>query len=201
MNSKRISYLMIGALAVLVLAMIGGAYAASNVLQKQADTLSSLKLKNKVLDEEKISLKKAKKDVAKYSELQKIAKTIVPQDKDQAKTVREIVNLAQLSGINPSSITFPASTLGAASGAKPAAGNSGLTQLTPVAGNAGLYMLPITITQDASSPVGYNQFIDFLGRLENNRRTAQVSSISLQPAPQNRNTLSFTLTVDKYIKP
>ncbi|MDB5182139.1 MAG: hypothetical protein JWP13_902 [Candidatus Saccharibacteria bacterium] len=202
MNSKRVSYIMIGALAALVLAIIGGAYAASTVLQKQADTLNALKLKHEVLEEEKVGLAKAKKDVEKYSSLERIAKTIVPQDKDQAETVREIVKLASDSGMRPSSITFPASTLGSTPGAKPTAGGaSNLTQLTPVSGNPGLYLLPITISQDASAPVSYSQFINFLSRLEQNRRTAQVSSIVLQPSPQNRNTLSFTLTVDKYIKP
>jgi hypothetical protein len=132
----------------------------------------------------------------------------VPQDKDQAEVVREIVKLANDSGFKPSSITLPASTLGASKssvagtpGVPAPATNSNLTQLTPVKGNPGLYILEITVTQDASSPVPYSQFIDFLSRLEQNRRTALVSSIVLQPSPTDRNMLSFTLTVDKYIKP
>jgi hypothetical protein len=214
MNSKRVFYLMIGGLIVLVLGILGSTYLASSMLSTRAKTLSDLKLKNQVLSTEQTGLIKAKKDIAKYTSLEKIAKTIVPQDKDQAQTVREIVKLASDSGIKPTSITFPASTLGApAAGAtstgaadtpatsKASSAAAGLTQLTPVKGATGLYILPIIISQDSSSPVPYARLVDFLSRLEQNRRTAQVSSIVLQPSSADRNMLSFTLTVDEYIKP
>lgn len=210
MNSKRIFYLMTAVICLLIAAIIGSAYLANGQLVKQSKRLNDLKLKSAVLEQEQTSLVKAKKDIEKYSSLEKISKTIVPQDKDQAQAVREIVKIASETGINPSSITFPASTLGsrttpgAAAGA-PAGGSntssSKLTQLAPVKGAVGLYVLQITITQDASTPVPYDRFISFLERLENNRRTAQVSNIVLKPATQDRNQLSFTLTLDEYIKP
>lgn len=200
MNSKHVSYLMTGGLVTLLLAVMGVAYVANGLLEKQAGTLKELKLRSQVLESEQNSLIKAKKDVEKYRSLDTIARTIVPQDKDQAEAVREIVKMAGESGISPSSITFPASSLGSPAGAKPAAG-ANLTQLTPVKDYPGLHLLQITISQDASSPVPYPKFIEFLGRLEQNRRTSQVSSIVLQPSSSDRNMLSFTLTVDKYIKP
>lgn len=210
MNTKRVTYIMIGLLLLLIMAVFGTTYIASGMLDTQAGTLNDLKLKSEVLAAEQQSLVKAKKDVAKYGPLANIAKTIVPQDKDQAQAVREIVKLANESGITPSSITFPSSNLGApagaaaATGTTPAAGaaaKNNLSQLTPVKGNPGLYILQIIITQDASSPVPYNRFINFLSKLEQNRRTAQVSNIVLQPAVNDRTKLSFTLTVDQYIKP
>lgn len=209
MTSKRVFYGMLALLAVLVAGIIGSAYLGNSKLQSQADKLVALKLKSQVLDTEKTSLTKAKADIAKYQPLATIAKSVVPQDKDQAEAIREIVKIAADSGITPSSITFPASTLGASSvaplpvaGAAPApkADTSALSQLTPVKGLAGVFVLPITITQDAAMPVPYSQFIDFLARLEQNRRTAQVSSIVLQPTARDRNLLSFTIIVDEYIK-
>lgn len=206
MNTKRVTYVMIAVLVLLILAVLGTTYIASGMLDKQADTLNELKLKNEVLAAERQSLVKAKKDVAKYGPLADIAKTIVPQDKDQAQAVREIVKLARDSGIAPSSITFPSSNLGTAAAAAPAAAGAttaknDLSQLTPVKGNPGLYILQITISQDAGSPVPYDRFIGFLSRLEQNRRTAQVSNIVLQPVATDPGKLSFTLTVDQYIKP
>lgn len=200
MNSKRVFYLMIAVVSLLVLGVIGTAYLANSMLEKQAGTLAELKLKSQVLEQEQVSLDKAKRDIAKYAELDKIAKSIVPQDKDQAQAVREIIKIASDSGIKPSSITFPTSSLGTTA-APTAGGTAGLTQLKPVKGSTGLYIQQITITQDASAPVPYDRFIGFLDRLEQNRRTAQVSNIVLQPQPQNRNLLSFTLTLDQYIKP
>jgi hypothetical protein len=209
MNTKRITFVMIGVLILLVLAVCGSAYIASGMLDKRAKTLSDLKLKNEVLAAEQHSLVKAKEDVAKYAPLASIAKTIVPQDKDQAQAVREIINLANESGITPSSITFPSSNLGspvaagAATGAPVAgaAAKNNLSQLLPVKGNPGLYILQITITQDATSAVPYDRFVAFLDKLEQNRRTAQVSNVVLQPSATSRNMLSFTLTVNQYIKP
>jgi hypothetical protein len=210
MNSKRVFYLMVGCLVLLVAGTVGSTYLASSMLASKAKSLSDLKVQDAVLTEEQTRLIKAKSDVAKYAPLEAIARSVVPQDKDQAETAREIVKIASDSGIQLSSITFPTSNLGAgplggaaASGTTvaPSAAASNLTQLTPVKGTAGLYVMPITLTQDTSSPVTYSKFIDFLSRLEQNRRTALVTSVVLQPSSIDRNQLSFTLTLNKYIKP
>lgn len=210
MNSKRVFFIMAGVLVILIGGTIGSAYVANMMLEKQATTLKSLKLLADVNDQEKTSLSQAKKDIVKYDELQQIAKTIVPQDKDQAETVRDIVQMASDSGFKPTSITLPASTLGTTSSGAAATGTTGvaapttgtnLTQLTPVKGNPGLYILEITINQDSNSPIPYSEFIDFLSRLEQNRRTALVTSVVLQPSTKDPSLLSFTLTLDKYIKP
>lgn len=213
MNTKRVFYGMIAGLVVLFIAIIGSAYLANMMLAAQSQKLVDLKMQNQVAEQEKNSLSKAKKDIATYEPLNQIAKAIVPQDKDQAKTVREIIKIAADSGIRPSSITFPVSTLGSKAALAPAASTTtptaapapgataSLSQLKPVKDINGVYILQITITQDPSSPVPYGKFIEFLGRLEQNRRTAQVSNIVLQPSTTDRNQLAFTLTVDEYIKP
>lgn len=211
MNSKRVFFIMIGVLVILLFGTVGSAYVANHMLEKQAVTLKGLKLLAQVNDQEKISLTQAKKDIVKYNELQQIAKTIVPQDKDQAETVRDIVQMATDSGFKPTSIALPASTLGATNKSATASGGStaiaapttgtNLTQLTPVKGNPGLYILEITVSQDSNSPIPYSEFIDFLSRMEQNRRTALVTSVVLQPSTKDPSMLSFTLTLDKYIKP
>lgn len=210
MNSKRIFYIMNGLIALLVIAIIGSTFVATAQFKKQAAKLSEYKLQYQVLEQEQIGLAKAKKDIATYSSLEKIAKTIVPQDKNQAIAVREIIKIAAASGIKPTGINFPASSLGgpstAAAGSASttlpgAAPKQALSQLTPVKDIPGVYNLQITIQQEASSPVPYAKFIDFLSRLEQNRRTAHVTGIVLQPSPQDRNMVSFTLTVDEFIKP
>jgi len=66
---------------------------------------------------------------------------------------------------------------------------------------AGVYNLQIIIQEGTNSPVPYSKFIDFLSRLEQNRRTAQVTSIVLQPLATDRDNVSFTLTLNEYIKP
>ncbi len=212
MTSKRLYLVLMAVIGLLCIGLIGGAYNANSLLTKQAGKLTALKAKSQALDQERVSLVKAKKDIQKYADLERIAKSVVPQDKNQALAVREIVNIAATNKIKLSAITFPASTLGAGlktSGATaapaPTASASpktgALSQLQAVKTIPGVYLLQINVTSDPKQTVLYNQFIDFLSSLEHNRRTAQVSTITLQPDPNNHSNLSFTLTINEYIKP
>lgn len=213
MTSKRLYFVLIGTIVILFVALIGGTYQVNETLTSRAKKLTSLKAKNAALAQEQIVMKKAKQDIKTYSELQKITRSIVPEDKSQAEAVREIVKIAADNGVELASITFPASTLGGPATAvkpdtaatPPAAANSSktgsLSQLMPVKSIPGVYQLNITVQSDTSQPVRYDKFISFLGALERNRRTAQVSTISLEPDKENRNFLSFTLNLNEYIKP
>ena len=199
MDSKKLSLVLAGVASLLGLGLFASVFFANKLLTSKSIELSKLKAQSQVADELQISLRKNKADISKYDSLNKIAKAVVPQDKNQAQTVSEIVKIANDSGITKlTSITFPASTLGGTSATK---AQSSLTQVTPVKGIAGVYLLPITITQDSNNAVRYAQFITFLQKLENNRRTAQVSSISITPDAKNPNNISFTLIVNEYIKP
>lgn len=212
MNSKRLHWLLIAVIALMIIGLVGGAYGVNALLISRANTLTALKAKSHALDQEKIGLIKAKKDIKKYAELEKIAKAIVPEDKSQAEAVREIVKIADANGISLASINFPASTLGNSSGGTagtvPVSASStssktgqGLSQLEPVKNIPGVYRLQLIVNSDTDRPVPYNKFIAFLNDLEHNRRTAQVSSITLQPDVNNRNNLTFSLTLNGYIKP
>jgi hypothetical protein len=199
MNAKA-HYFMLLAILIIILANFGTmAFGVNKLLGTQAEKLSTQRAVSEALSNQQTTLTKNKQDLVKYKDLNSIAKSIVPQDKDQAEAVREIVKIASQSGISSlASITFPASTLGnkAAPGAK---GN--LTQLTPVKGIAGVYDLKITVTQDAGSHTTYDQFLTLLRNLEQNRRTAQVTSINVAPSQTAIGEVGFTLVIDEYIKP
>jgi len=219
MNSRRLYFALIGVICLLFIGLLAGAYGANSLLAARATKLTNLKAKNQALGQEQLSLASAKKEVETYSSLEKIAKAVVPEDKDQAEAVREIVNIAAANGVSLAAINFPASTLGGSatgstsSGAAsppPSAGsapvkvavNSGkLSQLQPVKNIPGVYILQITVQGDANKPVSYSAFINFLNALEHNRRTAQISNITLQPSTSNPNLLTFSLTLNEYIKP
>ena len=211
MTSKKMFFVMIGLIGLVSLLIVGAVVGGDMLLKKQSDKLVSLKLDNQVLEGQQTALAQAKRDLQTYSELETVAKQVVPQDKDQARAVREIVSLAAAAGIKISSIGFPASTLGqavpkattddksAVSTTTPAAPT--VSQVKPVSGIDGLYQLDITVTSDAANPSTYQGLINFLTRLEQNRRTAQVSQISITPDSTNRLRLNFTLTITVYIKP
>ncbi|MCX6728078.1 MAG: hypothetical protein NTX11_04685 [Candidatus Saccharibacteria bacterium] len=199
MTTKKTFYAMI-CLSILMTAGIIVAFISSfGILKKSSDELVAVKLENRVLDEQQSFLVKAKKDIETYKELNGIAQSVVPQDKDQARTVRDITSIASSLGIKLSSVSFPASTLGQSS--KISGAKTAVTQVTPVAGIPKLYEMQITVQQDTGAPISYEKFLDFLSKLEKNRRTAQVTSVTIQPTTSNRNNLTFNLVLSTYIKP
>lgn len=212
--------------AVVILAGVGTASLvfANKILTKESARLVGLKLEDQLLNSQQAALVTANKDILAFADLEAIAKSIVPQDKDQARAVREIVSIADASGIKLKTISFPSSTLGQApvktTAPAPAVDDSSkkpteatpapapaapaaptITQVKPVDGIPGVFTMEINIQSDDTSPVTYDTFINFLGRLEQNRRTAQVSTISLQPKPPQNNLFTFSLVVNLYIRP
>jgi hypothetical protein len=163
------------------------------MLQSKSNQLATSRALASQLSTQQTGLQKSKHDIARYSDLEKITKAIVPQDKDQAQAVREITNIASANNISLTTISFTSSTLGST---KPS-----LSQLTPVANIPGVYNLQITIGNNANNTVTFNQLDAFLRGLENNRRTAAVSSLSIQPQANSANRLTFTLIINTYIKP
>jgi hypothetical protein len=200
MNSKRLNWLFMGSLVLMVIGLIASAYQVNTMLSKEAAHVTDLKAKSLALTKEQDILNNAKLDLAKYSSLNQIAKAVVPQDKNQADAVREIVNIAQANGISLAAINFPASTLGSTTSSSSSTAFS-TSQLIAVANITGVYQLTITVIGDSNKPVPYDKFISFLSALEHNRRTAQVSTMTIQPSSTDKNLLTFTLTLNEYIKP
>lgn len=209
MSAKRVFYGMLGGICVLILLCGAATYFASRMLVKEGDGLLSLKLEKAVLAKQSDSLAQAKKDIAQYSELETIAKTVVPQEKDQARTVLELVKLANESGISITSIEFPESLLGEAarkvgkseSRSSVPMVDSNTTQLTALANLKGVYVMEISLQSDQNKPVTYTQLLNYLRKLETNRRTAQVIDLAIKPSPDNRNQVTFSLKLNSYVKP
>ena len=213
MSSKKFNLIMIGLTVLLGVAIIAALFGANALLKQQSKKLYDLKKQSLILNQQQLNLVQAKKDITKYSELEREAKLIVPQDKDQAEAVREIVNIAKASNVSISSIIFPTSTLGtgpassSTTGTPPAATTqsststkSPVTQTQQVTGLKGVYVMPITV-QSTNNPVPYSNFVNFLSKLEQNRRTSQVSTISIQPLGTDPSQVNFTLIINAYIKP
>lgn len=221
MNSRKVYFAMIGILVLLGGVLLATVVIGNNHLKRQSDKLVAAKLDQQSLNEQQTALIKAKKDLEKYSDLLSIARSIVPQDKDQAKAVREIVRFAEESGVTLESISFDDSTLGQAAAAPAAtAGGEGattapaagtppakpatppITQAKPVAGIPGVYSVPITILSTKNNNQ-FPNFLDFISKLENNRRTAQVEKVSITPGrtQEGFEYINFSLTVNIFVKP
>ncbi len=193
LNPKRFYYLLLVTVGLAIVLLLAGAYVGNSLLKTKSKDVASNRKKSMVLEEKQRQLNKAKADIKKYQDLAAIAKDIVPQDKDQAQTIREVVNIASANGIKLGTITFPVSSLGD--------NKIPHSQLKKVASIPGVYSLDITVQSDSKTPPSFTNFSRFLEGLEHNRRTALVSGISLQPEKGDPSKLSFTLTLSEYIKP
>ena len=211
MTSKRFYFVMIVINVLVVASILATAYLGNTMLKKQSTKLQAAKTANRIVDAQQTSLNQAKKDIEKYKDLNEIVKSIVPQDKDQAQTIREITKIASESGVSLKNVTFQSSTLGqiiapkasttdTSSASKTATPPSTLTQVKPIDGIKDVFALEIVISNPETQPISYTDFINFLQKLETNRRTANVDKILVKPT-ENGKAVSFTLTLNAYVKP
>ncbi len=196
MNSKRLYQLFVVGLVLLLVGSVASAYFGQKLLSEKSTQLTNLKVKIAALELQERSLIQAKTEIEQYSLLESVAKSIVPQEKDQARTIRELVSLAGASGVTISGISFPSSELG---DAKSKTQDQSKTQLDKVEGIPGLSQLELTVSIDKG--VEFPTIINFLERLENNRRTSAISSVQINPDGDITGSFQLGLTVLVYITP
>jgi len=141
-----------------------------------------------------------------------MTKSIVPQDKDQAKTLREIYKIAENNGVPVKTITFSTSTLGQKAVPVPKTEDKSattapkqttppITQVKPVDGISGVYTMEIVLANDSNSLVSFDNITKFMNGLESNRRTAHITNISLTPDRKRGDKLTYNITLRVYVKP
>lgn len=200
MNSKKLFYVLIALLIIVNGSGVALLVFGNKYLDKQNAKLTDLKVESETIEVVQRSLIKAKKDLESDSiaNLNKVVSSVVPQEKDQARTVRELVSIAERNGILLSTISFPSSTLGNnASAPGAAAPATTITQTKKVDGITNVERLEISV--QTSDAVPYKNFISFLQQLEQNRRTAQVSNIAVTPSDKG-DMVTFSLVLNVYIK-
>ncbi|MEK7095893.1 MAG: hypothetical protein AAB896_01190 [Patescibacteria group bacterium] len=201
-----------GAGLVFFIIVIGGL----SFLSAKTQELIELEQRSRTVDAQSSNLAASKKQVEQYAYFNDIAKTVLPSDKDQAQAVLDIFSLADQSGIAIASVTFPASSLGTKATA-PASNNAAtaptasvISQAKLVEGIAGLYSLELTISPQTgpgvpdAKQVTYSKLLDFLGRIEHNRRTAQITQVNIQPQGSDSGPtqfINFTMTINIFMKP
>jgi len=213
LDSRKLRLILLGSLGLSVIAFLVIMLSGLSALGTKSSKMVELKAQSETADAQLSSLETSKKEVEKYSYFKTIAESVIPSDKNQAATVVEIFKIANASGISIKSITFPTSNLGlrtavtsSQDATSSSAAQSAITQAKPVSGIPGLYSLELTITPESgtevppSKQVTYPKMLDFLRRIENNRHTAQITQVNIQPAGEGQS-LTFTLQINIFIKP
>lgn len=200
MSSKQLYWTLLGGCALLAALLIASVFFGTSLLQEKSSELEEAKIEREVVDMQESSLIQAKQDIEKFSELEQLSKRIIPQEKDQARTVRELIAIAKQSGVTISTVSFPTSNLGVSeAAASDSSGKSIITQAEPVQGLSDLYELDVSI--QVNNPVRFNQLISFLEGLEKNRRTSQVQAVTITPDSNERDNITFNISLAVFLKP
>jgi Tfp pilus assembly protein PilO len=213
MNAKKFYFVSLGIVIGLLLLLGGSIYFMNQYLQKGSNDLVQAKLESRVDEERERYYLQAKKDLEKYKDISATLVKVLPKDKDQAKAVAEIGRIADESGIEIKQISFPSSTLGEkkaaattttttpAAGSTPAASTPSVTQAKPVEGVSGVLGIDtqVQFISTETKKLSYTQLITFLEKVEKNRRTMQVSSISI--TPKNNNQIDAAISLRIFVKP
>lgn len=220
-KSRRLQYILLGVLGLLVISFLALTIMGMSMINEKSEKMVDLKLQSKVAQSQLDNLALAKKEIEQYSYFKEVAKSVIPDDKDQAQAVLDIVRYAEESGILIQSITFPSSNLGPGAGAGAATPTTGSTSATtaspstatsqakPVPDIKGLYSLELTITPEsgttlpAEQQITYPKMLKFLEKIERNRRTAQITQVNVQPQTNNSTGeyIDFSLIINIFIKP
>ncbi len=214
MNAKKFFYVCLSIVTLLVLLLGGSIYYMNVFLEKSSKSLVQAKLESRVNEEREKYFLQAKKDLLKYDDISVTLKKVLPKDKDQAIAVAEIGRIADESGISVKQISFPSSNLGDKkapastptatdknSSAKPAIVTPSVTQAKPVEGINGVLGIEVQVqfVSTKSNPISYAQFMNFLEKIEKNRRTMQVSSISITPKENGQ--IDAAVAIRIFVKP
>lgn len=192
MNSKQLHMALIGSCGLLIIIFITAVAFGVQLLQENSENLQAAVNEREAVEQQEVDLITAQADIDRYSELEELSKRIIPQEKDQARTVREIIQIAEQANVDITAINFPSSELGDDD-------EQIITQATPAEGLRGLYELRITVQTGGNTT--FSQLINFLEGLETNRRTSQVQSVNITPDRQNRNVLTPTIELSVYLSP
>ena len=216
-TSKQLRWILLGLLGLVAVIFVSVMFIGLSILGSKSQKMVDLKLQSEATENQLTNLGLAKKQIKQYGFFKTVAQEVIPNDKDQATAVLQINEFASAAGFKLQDITFPASTLGLTTSGTPtsvsaqtASPGTVLSQARPVTGIPGLYSVQLTVTPqtDKSLPdsqqVSYDKLIYFLGRIESNHRTAQISQIIVTPIYNDDGSvrcLNFTLTINIFIKP
>lgn len=194
----------------LTIATFGVLFFANTFLKKSSVKLNQLKIENASIEENERIYTKAKNDLLKYQDLKSAVEDALPKEKDQAKALKELIQISNDTNIKIEKIEFTDSTLGdkakvtgapsttPGNGTKPVAPNP-ITQSKPIPGISGVMGIEMKVTVSGvndKSPLNYDNFISFLDKISYNRRSMQITKLNIQPGLKKAE-----ITVNIFVKP
>lgn len=178
MTPKKMNKLLWAGLLLLSVIFLAGLYFANKSFTKLANDTNKLRAETQI-NQKKLEIYKQSKDKSKSLEhVEDLAQQILPTTHNQSATVAEISQFASRTGLKVADITFDAPSPSAKKNTKK--DKNVKTKKLP----KGVEAIPMTLSLREGAR--YDNILEFLKILENNRRKMQVTNISLTPSEENR---------------
>lgn len=178
MTPKKMNNLLWGVLALLIVATLTGLYFANKAVTERAHSTAKLRAETEI-NQKKLQIYTMSKQRAESLEyVDDLADQILPGDHDQSSTIAEISQFALRNNLQVADITFdipdPEDTK------KSKGKKDDQSKRLP----KGVEIVPVTLSLQEGAK--YDDILEFLKTLENNRRKMQVVNISLTPSEEDR---------------
>ena len=191
MKNKRISLLLSLLLFLAISCSVGVLYVMHKYITKIDKSISELKSKDEAGVKQLADLNLAEQQVKKYQDFSSISTQVLPKTYNQTE-LNLIVNLAKQSGISLTSISV---SNGIAT-SLPGPCRAPLVAYADIKG-----VCSVTFRIQPSEAVSFDQFMNFITRLEQNRRKILISNLSLSPAGDKSNNLTFSAELNLFTRP
>lgn len=184
MKPKQFFYVVLGIMALIVLAGGGGYYLALKMLNAQSATLATQLGQQKQMAEKIETLTRLERQYKKDIEpIIPLIDAALPRDKKQTEILAQLQSIAQDVGLQITSISMP-SPLGLPTS----------VSQTVKAGN--VLALPISFQLSGT----YNQLQTFTARVESLNRFTNITNLAISHPDKNR-PIVYSISLNAYIKP
>jgi Tfp pilus assembly protein PilO len=184
MTPVRLNMILKIGLGLTVIGAILGLYMADSKLSQVAKETSRLKAEVEVQQKQITIYETTKNKIEDLSFVDDLADKVLPSTQDQSLVVAEVSQFAVRSNLSVAQISF---TEQPSTAKKPASAPGGVT------------VTPLTVQLKAGAR--YDDLLNFLKQIEQNRRKMQVSDINLSPDAKDRTKLSqVTVVLNLYSK-
>ncbi len=191
MTAKRLYFALIAA-CVLMLAGIGaGIYYGDQLLAKQAQRIATARAEEELIDQQKKVKTDLEAKIAELAEVEHIAEKFLPEQKNQDILTAEFADIAKRNNIIIQQISYDQS----------AGSPSQYTQTQALKDLKNVSVLPFSVLTE---PVTFEELMNFLKDIENNRRKMQIVNIGVMPITEpgpNHGKLNISeMRLEVYVK-
>ncbi len=177
---------LLGALALVSIAVIFTLYWSKSQLDNRSQTIDEKRTQVQELDTKTEAAIQLREELEENAELVQVTEDILPDSKSQENIVGELIDLAAGRGLQLATISFA----GAQSSSDPET-----SQTEKVDGLPGVFSLRLSTAIETD----YENVLQFLEDLENNKRQFEIQSLSI--SPNDGDQFSVSLAIVTYIKP